>query len=58
MIKIKGKIILIKSFLDDVEGKDIHLVVVPWQFSLKKKGGDPFPQELVKELQEKKHMVN
>ena len=47
-----------KSFLDAVEGKDINLVVVPWQFNFKKEGGNPFPQELVKELQEKKHMVH
>jgi len=47
-----------KSFLDAVEGKDIHLVVVPWQFSFKKEEGNPFPQELVKELEEKKHIVH
>jgi len=46
-----------KSFLDAVEGKDINLVVVPWQFNLKKEGNS-FPQELVKELQEKKHIVH
>ncbi|MBA7587819.1 hypothetical protein ES708_29862 [subsurface metagenome] len=47
-----------KSFLDAVEGKDINLVVVPWQFNLKKEvEGSPFPQELVKELLEKKHIV-
>jgi len=37
-----------KSFLDAVEGKDINLVVVPWQFNFKEEGGNPFPQELVK----------
>ena len=47
-----------QSFLDAVEGKGIHLVVVPWQFSFKQDGGNPFPQELVKELQEKKHIVH
>jgi uncharacterized protein len=47
-----------KSFLDAVEGKDINLVVVPWQFNFKKEEGNPFPQELVKELQEKKHIVH
>ena len=47
-----------KSFLDAVSGKDIHLVVVPWQFNFKKEEGNPFPQELVKELQEKKHIVH
>jgi len=46
-----------KAFLDAVEGKDIHLVVVPWQFNLKREG-NPFPQELVKELQEKKHVIH
>ena len=45
-----------KSFLDAVEGKDINLVVVPLQFNLKEEG-NRFPQELVKELQEKKHIV-
>ncbi len=47
-----------RSFLDAVNGKDINLVVVPWQFNLKKEGGNPFPQELLKELQEKKHIVH
>jgi hypothetical protein len=47
-----------KSFLDAVEGKDINLVVVPWQFNFKKEEGNPFPPELVKELQEKKHLVH
>jgi len=30
-----------KSFLDAVSGKDIHLVVVPWQFGFKEDGGNP-----------------
>lgn len=47
-----------KSFLDAVEGKDINLVVVPWQFNFKKEGGNPFPQELVKELEKEKHIVH
>jgi len=46
-----------KLFLDAVDGKDIHLVVVPWQFSLTEEG-NRFPQELVKELKEKKHVVH
>jgi len=46
-----------KTFLDAVEGKGINLVVVPWQFSLKDEG-NRFPQELVKEFQEKKHVVH
>ena len=46
-----------KSFSEGVEGNDINLVVVPWQFGFK---GDehPFPQELVKELRERKHLVH
>ena len=47
-----------KSFLDAVSGKDIHLVVVPWQFGFKEDEGNPFPQELVNELREKKHLVH
>jgi hypothetical protein len=47
-----------KLILDAVKGKDINLVVVPWQFNFKKEEGNPFPQELVKELQEKKHIVH
>ncbi len=47
-----------KSFSDAVEGKGINLVVIPWQFGFKKDGGNPFPRELVKELQEKKHIVH
>jgi len=47
-----------KSFLDAVIGKDIHLVVIPWQFGFKEDGGNPFPQELVNELREKKHLVH
>ena len=46
-----------KSFSEAIEGKDINLVVVPWQFGFK--GDDhPFPQELVNELREKKHQVH
>ena len=48
----------VKSFLDAVEGKGIDLVVVPWRFNFKKEEGNPFPQELVKELQAKKHIVH
>jgi len=46
-----------KSFLDAVEGKDVNLVVVPWQFSFKEEG-NPFPQELANELRGKKHVVH
>ena len=46
-----------KLFSEAIEGEDINLVVVPWQFGFK--GDDtPFPQELVKELREKKHLVH
>ena len=46
-----------KLFSTAIEGKDINLVVVPWQFGFK--GDDhPFPQELVHELREKKHLVH
>jgi len=40
--------------LDAFEGEDIDLVVIPWQFNLRKEGEEnSFPQELVKELLEK-----
>lgn len=46
-----------RSFAEAVKGKDINLVVVPWQFGFK--GNDqPFPQKLVNELREKKHLVH
>jgi len=47
-----------KLFLDAVEGKDMTLVVIPWQFGFKEKEGNPFPQELINELREKKHLVH
>jgi hypothetical protein len=47
-----------RSFLDAVEGKDINLIVIPWQYNFKKEEGNPFPQGLAKELLEKKHMVH
>ena len=46
-----------KSFSEAVEGKDTHLVVVPWQFGFKG-DGNPFPKELVNELREKKHLLH
>ena len=46
-----------KSFSKAVEKEDIHLVVVPWQHGFKGKE-NPFPRELVKELQQKKHHVH
>ena len=33
-----------KAFLDAVEGKEIDLVIIPWQFSLTEEG-NRFPQE-------------
>ena len=33
-----------RSFLDAVEGKDINLVAVPFQFGFKEDGGNPFPR--------------
>ncbi len=44
-------------FLKAVELKNMQLVVVPWQFSLREEG-NRFPQDLIKELRERKHMVH
>lgn len=46
-----------KTFSEAVEGKDIDLVVVPWQFGFKGKE-NPFPQDLISELHEKGHTVH
>ncbi len=46
-----------KSVSEAVEGENINLVVVPWQFGFKGKE-NPFPQDLVNELREKKHIVH
>jgi uncharacterized protein len=46
-----------KAFSKAVEGKNINLVVVPWQFGFKA-DDHPFPQELVNELLGKKHLVH
>lgn len=46
-----------KMFLDAIKGKNVQLIVVPWQFNFKKERENPFPQKLVKELQENKHIV-
>jgi len=45
-----------KAAAEAFEGTDLHLVVVPWQFGF----GDqqPFPQELVAELERKGHRVH
>ena len=45
-----------KTITAAVAGKDIHLVVVPWQFGFKGKE-NPFPQDLVSELREIGHKV-
>ena len=46
-----------KDFLEAVTGTDHRLVIVPWQYGFK--GEDqPFPQELVSELQAKGHQVH
>ncbi len=46
-----------KSISEAVEGEGITLVVVPWQFGFKGEE-NPFPQELVTELRERKHLVH
>jgi hypothetical protein len=45
-----------KAALNTFEGTDLELVVVPWQFGF----GDiqPFPRDLVNELEEKGHQVH
>jgi hypothetical protein len=45
------------AFLEAIEGTDLRLVVIPWQFGFKGKD-HPFPQGLVSELQEKNHQVH
>jgi hypothetical protein len=46
-----------KSMAAAVAGAGITLVVVPWQFGFKGKE-NPFPQDLVKELRLKEHIVH
>jgi len=46
-----------KAFSEAVEGEDVRLVVVPWQFGFKETE-NPFPQELANELQSKQHLVH
>ena len=46
-----------RAFAEAVEGKDISLVVVPWQFGFKV-DEHPFPKELVTELRKGKHWVH
>ena len=46
-----------RNFLESVNSTDHRLVIVPWQFGFK--GEDqPFPKELVSELQMKNHHVH
>jgi len=46
-----------RNFLKALNGTDHRLVIVPWQFGFK--GEDqPFPKELVSELQAKNHQVH
>jgi uncharacterized protein len=45
-----------RTVASDLEGTGIQLVVVPWQFGFRE--NQPFPQELVTELQEKGHLVH
>jgi hypothetical protein len=41
---------------DSLEGTGLHLIVIPWQFGFR--DTQPFPQELVVELQKKGHQVH
>jgi uncharacterized protein len=45
-----------RTVASDLEGTGIQLVVVPWQFGFRE--SQPFPQDLVTELQEKGHRVH
>ena len=46
------------AFMKAIEGTDLGLVVIPWQFGFPGKKDHPFPQGLVGELQEKNHQVH
>jgi len=46
-----------QAFAEAVAGEGLTLVVVPWQFGFKGKE-NPFPQDLVKELRAKAHIVH
>lgn len=43
------------AFSDAIEGTDLGLIVVPWQFGFAET--HPFPAEMAAELEEKGHMV-
>jgi len=45
------------AFSEAVEGTNLRLVVIPWQFGFKDKD-NPFPQELVSTLMSKNHQVH
>jgi len=47
-----------RAFAKAFEGKDIQLIVVPWQYSFAGEDEQPFPQSLVKELQMNGHIVH
>jgi len=46
-----------KSISEALEGQGMTAVVVPWQFGFKGKE-NPFPQDLINALREKKHIVH
>ena len=46
-----------KEFAEAFEGTEVQLVVIPWQYGFKNQP-QPFPTELVTELQEKGHRVH
>ena len=46
-----------RDFLETVTGTEHRLVIIPWQFGFKSQD-QPFPQELVSELQAKNHQVH
>lgn len=45
-----------RTIAEDLEGTQIQLVVVPWQYGFRET--QPFPQEIVTELQSKGHRVH
>jgi hypothetical protein len=45
-----------KAIIESFKGKDIHLVIIPWQYGFR--DTQPFPKELVAELQGKGHRVH
>ncbi len=46
-----------ESFLEQVNGREIQLIVVPWQYGFKKEG-NPFPLELVEKIRAENHVVH